>query len=403
MLFIILITIPAFVLCSCSDFINSANSQSTTQAANSTAPTKPKADTKKFDGYSYNHMDKNLRELYEKIDEFSDKKLKVEFSVDGILSERQLIEGLIAYKNDHPEKFWLKDTYEYFYEDGKTLLYLSFSMSGTDLIDAKKLFNRTVDKIVQNAPKNASEYELELYVNNYIIQNCSYDTEAAKSKEVVANENNAYGVLIDKKAVCSGYSQAFQLLCNRLGLDCVSIFGEAENTAHQWNCVMIDNEWYHIDTTWNDADDEHIINVNDYFNLSDNIICKDHTVNPLFGDIDTNSDDCINLNIFVPKCSSMEYNYYRQSCVTLNDLDDSQELVDALANAAANDEKIFSFVISDELDYNYTADLIINDGYMVQWFDSANLKNWYSPKISTETLIYTKENLRVLTLELKYD
>lgn len=43
-----------------------------------------------------------------------------------------------AYKNDHPEVFWLKSYYEYENFDYETGIWLTYTMSGDKLVTAKK-------------------------------------------------------------------------------------------------------------------------------------------------------------------------------------------------------------------------------------------------------------------------
>lgn len=69
---------------------------------------------------------------------------------------------------------------------------------------------------------------------------------------------SALSALVVPGAVCEGYSKGFKLICDRLGIPCVCIFGnydEEKSTAHMWNYVkMEDGLWYAIDLTWDDYD-----------------------------------------------------------------------------------------------------------------------------------------------------
>ena len=79
-------------------------------------------------------------------------------------------------------------------------------------------------------------------------------------KEVEKNRNNhdlavPYRVLYANNANYEGYTKAFQLLLNKAGVKNISINGYVErNKEHMWNLVSIDNEWNHIDLTWNNKD-----------------------------------------------------------------------------------------------------------------------------------------------------
>ena len=222
------------------DLLSDSSSQSETQGT--TAPAKNREPVETSYGFD-NLSDQSLEELYYLIDEYADNRQSVEFKIDGIYTYRQIHETLTAYKNDHPEVFWLKTSFSFYNLENKTGIYLFFNKSNDEIDEAKEKFDQVVDEIVSNAPKQVSDFEIEKYVNDYLIDNCEYDHESAESELILANENDAYGALVDKKAVCEGYARAFQLLCSRLGLDCVNVTGESEGVGHQWNCVKIEDEW----------------------------------------------------------------------------------------------------------------------------------------------------------------
>jgi hypothetical protein len=59
--------------------------------------------------------------------------------------------------------------------------------------------------------------------------------------------------------VCDGYSRAFKLLCDRLGIPCILVGGyasskpEAAPQYHMWNQIQLeDGKWYGVDITWDD-------------------------------------------------------------------------------------------------------------------------------------------------------
>lgn len=355
--------------------------------------------------YGYANLpDERTKKLYVKIDEYANKIAEETFVLEGEYSETEMFESLEAYKNDHPEVFWLESTYDYYHEDGDTHLKIMFIIENDELITAKKTFDEEVKKILDNAPKNASDYELELYFNDYIIDNCTYNKKAAKVNIRIGNEGNAYGALVDKKAVCEGYSRAFQLLCNRANIDCVSVLGETEGTPHQWNCVKLYDNWYHVDVTWNDPDEEDGWLRYNYLNVSDEQISDNHKVRELYSEaeIDPNAEYATLYNLFVPKCTSTEYNYYNQSCIKLDDIKNGDELVENLAQSAQDKEEFFSFVIDESLDYAQTAEEIINEGYLYGWVEDANDENKYEVEINPECPVYKNEKFNVITIKLEY-
>lgn len=63
-----------------------------------------------------------------------------------------------------------------------------------------------------------------------------------------------YGVLIDRSAMCRGYSSTFQLFMDMLDIECMTVFGTpgGNGVEHSWNMVKLDGEWYCVDCAWDD-------------------------------------------------------------------------------------------------------------------------------------------------------
>ncbi len=49
-------------------------------------------------------------------------------------------------------------------------------------------------------------------------------------------------------AICSGYTDAMALVLDRLGLNNFKV----ASTTHVWNAVKLNNQWLHLDLTWDD-------------------------------------------------------------------------------------------------------------------------------------------------------
>ena len=237
--------------------------------------------------------------------------------------------ALSAYLSDHPEVFWLDDSSPYRYSeyDDSLCVELIFTETGEELSQSKASLDAAVEIIANEAPDNADDYEIELYLNDWFTENCSYNTDGD-------HKHSSYGALINGTAVCDGYSHAFQLLCNRLGVTCTVIEGASEfnddaEDGHMWNCIKLGESWYHIDVTWNDST-QAVCGVEHYFylNLTDEQIAQDHTVS---GDFEHRFDNRGNFfNVFIPKCNSDELNYFRLNYVTVSDPENDDEIVAAL-------------------------------------------------------------------------
>lgn len=96
------------------------------------------------------------------------------------------------------------------------------------------------NKVVQSV-NGMSDYDKIKTIHDYVIDNTTYVKGAP-------NEQNAYGCLIEKQAVCNGYAKAFKYLCNAAGIECEMIVSE----THAWNAVYLEGAWYYVDTTWDD-------------------------------------------------------------------------------------------------------------------------------------------------------
>ena len=407
----------AFFGCSCSlleDDNNESSVPVTTSEKSSTSvkttskpkPTEPCVYNEPKTDYAYSTLtDDYVKKLYNQISDNIDSEYEPSFYAEGNLSEYQMTQAVEAYKNDHPEVFWLKSYYEYENYDYETGIWLTYTMSGDKLVTAKKKFNTAVDTISQSVPYG-TECEREEYIHNYIINNCDYDEEAAESEEVQGNENDAYGVFVDGKAVCEGYSKAFQILCNKADIDCIQLMGIVDSDNHVWNCVKIGGDWYQIDVTWDDVDD-FIYDSHEYFNLTDSLMYEEHTLSPKYSEIDAES--FLNLeswcNFYVPKCTAEKYNYhnycYNYKYPTVSNLDDSDNVSTAIAKAAKNGEEYFVVIVDENVNYDDVYDEVRN-GYMYDWLTKANQINSDSPKLNDTCNMLYDEKSNLITFQLEY-
>lgn len=97
-------------------------------------------------------------------------------------------------------------------------------------------------------PQKSSKEKL-LAIHDYIILHTKYDLlKASNMNDNTYHSDTAYGVLIEGYGICSGYSDAFSLFLNYLHIPNYKI----SNQTHVWNLVKLDNQWYHMDLTWDD-------------------------------------------------------------------------------------------------------------------------------------------------------
>jgi transglutaminase/protease-like cytokinesis protein 3 len=102
-----------------------------------------------------------------------------------------------------------------------------------------------------------SDYEKERTIHDWMIEWAHYDIEAnnqAPDARSNPENDNPYGLLIDREAICTGYAGTFQLFMDLLDIECLTVEGAAylSTNDHAWNMVRLDGEWYCVDLTWND-------------------------------------------------------------------------------------------------------------------------------------------------------
>lgn len=83
-----------------------------------------------------------------------------------------------------------------------------------------------------------------LLLHDKLIEDCEYDAD------MKIESHSLYSVFAKKETVCQGYAQAMYFIGRELGLDMEFCLSYA--IGHIWNYVKIDDEYYHVDTTWDD-------------------------------------------------------------------------------------------------------------------------------------------------------
>lgn len=116
--------------------------------------------------------------------------------------------------------------------------------------EEKQLYNAAV-AIVNEANKRDNDLGKELYIYEHIMNNATYLTGDMNNQPRFVT---AMGVLLDGKANCQGYSDAFYMLGRMCGLNVGRIGGQAGGGGHEWNTITFDDgKTYFVDTTWDDS------------------------------------------------------------------------------------------------------------------------------------------------------
>ncbi len=249
------------------------------------------------DDYGYQTLDTNEQQAYTKIlaqvlayDQSSDNATKktygagrVIYVIPGVevtaygLGIDSIYDVMFALISDNPELFWI-DNFSYSFAQASQYVNTvnvtvlpEYAVGKARLTCKQQLqkellsYTTVIDTLKAS---NCSQVDLELAIHNKLIANADYAYNSGTttgSSETWAH--TIAGIFINKKAVCEGYSKAFQLLANYAGLNAIYVVGDAGGD-HAWNYIELDGKWYALDVTW---DDQPSLNggVNyDYFNFN---------------------------------------------------------------------------------------------------------------------------------------
>jgi hypothetical protein len=99
----------------------------------------------------------------------------------------------------------------------------------------------------------SNRYNFIKSVHDYLADTVYYPD--LNTSDYVKSAHDAYGALVEGRAVCQGYSDAVKLICDYYHIPCVCISGKSDGYGHMWNAIQMDDgKWYLMDLTWDDQD-----------------------------------------------------------------------------------------------------------------------------------------------------
>lgn len=126
------------------------------------------------------------------------------------------------------------------------------------------------DLLEENQIAQLNDHEKVKWIHDWIVTHVQYDQSLSKY--------TAYEALTEKSAVCQGYALLGKMMLEEAGFDVRIAEGEVNTGNHAWNMVKLDNNWYHIDFTWDDPTGQAENDVSyQYYLVSDATLKKDHS------------------------------------------------------------------------------------------------------------------------------
>ena len=261
---------------------------------------------------------------------------------------------------DHPEIFYVKGYRTKITSLAGKVTDIRFSghytMTGTEVRSKLARIDEEVEKIIENAPFDDSDYEKAKYVFDYIVQNTGYNINAPDNQNILS-------VFLNHESVCQGYSLAVKYLLDRLDVPCAVIYGEVDGTSHAWNLAKLDGTYCYIDATWGDQsfrssekdEVEKGINYN-YFACNDEILKATHKIK---------SPDKL------PECLSLDKYYYVMEGLFFRNAD-IERLRAVFRNRLSGDENYFTIRCETGEVYDELKEQLIDDRLVFEFMPDSH-------------------------------
>ncbi len=248
--------------------------------------------------------------------------------------ENRLPEMTQMILNDHPEIFWVDGAYQYTAYDDKTDLVINYVYSQDEIKSRTKEIEATVNEFNLLLSPEDTDYDIVRKAYLYLIDTVEYVSGSSDNQ-------NIYSSLVNRESVCAGYSKATQYLLQRNGIQTLYVSGLANGSYgwdnHAWNIVRCDGEYYQVDTTFGDGytnPDERMTELGiynyAYLCIDDNTMYRNHQPSQ---------------ELTVPRCDSLELNYYLQNGLYADVFD--ERVMHSIHDSVFNGEKTWCYQFSN--------------------------------------------------------
>lgn len=164
---------------------------------------------------------------------------KIDQQLEHIMNDLQY-EDPYAYEN---MVNW-RASYSYTSKKAKLNFYITYLITPDQERFLTNEVKRLAHKIITN---QMSDFEKVKGIHDYVLRNAEY------SSETNASQYSPYTILTEQKGVCQAYAFLMYRLLQEANVEVRYVKGMAKGSLHAWNLVKLENEWYHLDATWNDT------------------------------------------------------------------------------------------------------------------------------------------------------
>lgn len=290
--------------------------------------------------YSYNQLSEKQMYIYDAVIAAAEKlKTDVPLSTVMDISADDYCEVYQQIYNDEHALFYIDTKMQYAMNTNTKKLasaIIFYKYSDEKIAEMQKAIDKEVQRVLDGITPDMTEYDKVKYFYDYLASSVVYDESTENCRDI-------YGVFVDKKAICGGYSKAFSHLCDKVGIETATVTGDADGEAHMWNMVKIDGQWYNIDITYAVTESELGSYVRyDYFCVTDEMLAGTRSV--------------YEQNYAYPKATATDCDYYIKNGLMADSWEDAKAM---LTNQIADVTKEGSFVIQVKCSSKETYDDVI--------------------------------------------
>ncbi len=117
-------------------------------------------------------------------------------------------------------------------------------------------YNKAVSILKEAKSKTSDMVDLELYLHDVLIDLVEYDDTTREIIDANDPPHNltVVGALVDRRANCQGYADAFYTLATMAGFEVSYMSVYTKDDLHQVNTIKLNGQWYVVDVTFDDLD-----------------------------------------------------------------------------------------------------------------------------------------------------
>lgn len=226
--------------------------------------------------YSYRFLDEKHTYIYDEIINAAEQySSSITFASDMDITSEDYCDVYQIIYDDEPSLFYIDKKMQYAVNSSTKRLASSkmfYKYSSSEIYKMQSEIDTEVNKIFAMITSDMTDYDKVKLFNDVLASSVVYDETASNCRDI-------YGVFVDKKAICGGFSKAFSYLCSKAGIETAAVTGDADGQPHMWNKVKIDGKWYNVDVTYavsNSTEGNYVRY--DYFCVPDKMLAESRTV-----------------------------------------------------------------------------------------------------------------------------